>query len=269
MLSILDGGFIAAARYLQRADSSFTLNGALVDVNVSVLQSILNVDSEPLDAAPTEKAKSGNPTIASRLESVGGGGLATSMTSFLSHGFSTSSSSSSGAPAEDSPPVNENPSKVAPESTGPTFTGKDISDNLNATAAAAKQIFSGFGKKFELFSTASIETLKKSVASVVAAPDGSSRAAAEVGTGKDSAGASPPSSFVIDEDDEDDGMGPKEIPDSKRITINKTDFERAHALALHKMAGMKKGDTLIISRKELPGYAMLLSLSLSRGQSRS
>jgi hypothetical protein len=55
------------------------------------------------------------------------------------------------------------------------------------------------------------------------------------------------SKFVIDEDD-DEG-----IADTIGVTVSKTDAERAQALALHRMCGLKKGDTVNISRAELPG----------------
>lgn len=63
--------------------------------------------------------------------------------------------------------------------------------------------------------------------------------------------------FVIDEEeDEDDGLGPREDVDPQKIGISRTDQERAQALALHMMAGLKKGDLISISREALPGAVL-------------
>ena len=48
-------------------------------------------------------------------------------------------------------------------------------------------------------------------------------------------------------------MGPKDLPDTTKISISKTDVEREQALAVHKMNGLIKGDQIIINRNELPG----------------
>jgi hypothetical protein len=63
--------------------------------------------------------------------------------------------------------------------------------------------------------------------------------------------------FVIDEEeDEDDGLGPREEVDPHKIGISRTDKEREQALALHMMAGLKKGDLISISREALPGAVL-------------
>ena len=48
-LSILDGGFVAAARFVHRIDSTFSISGALVDVNLPLLYSILEIPSLSTD----------------------------------------------------------------------------------------------------------------------------------------------------------------------------------------------------------------------------
>ena len=48
-LSILDGGFVAAARFVHRIDSTFSISGALVDVNLPLLYSILEIPSPSTD----------------------------------------------------------------------------------------------------------------------------------------------------------------------------------------------------------------------------
>ena len=47
--SILDGGFVAAARFVHRIDSSFSISGALVDVNLPLLNSILEIPPPSTD----------------------------------------------------------------------------------------------------------------------------------------------------------------------------------------------------------------------------
>jgi hypothetical protein len=67
---------------------------------------------------------------------------------------------------------------------------------------------------------------------------------------------------VIDEDEEeDDGMGPKDSRDGRdvdpnKIGVSKTDSERAQALAMHTLAGLRKGDRILINRETLPGAVL-------------
>lgn len=53
-------------------------------------------------------------------------------------------------------------------------------------------------------------------------------------------------------------MGPSSanFSDTTGIGIQRTDAERAAALALHRMAGLKKGDAVVICRAELPGSVL-------------
>ena len=76
--------------------------------------------------------------------------------------------------------------------------------------------------------------------------------------------------FVIDSDEEEEGSGhapavpsvevkeepvPQRfvMPDTDKINISRTDAERAQALAVHRLAGLRKGDEVTISKESLPG----------------
>ncbi len=79
------------------------------------------------------------------------------------------------------------------------------------------------------------------------------------------------SSFVIDEEeDEDDGMGPKDKTmdkeqgglDAHKIGVSKTQQEKNQALAMHVLGGLRKGDSVVISREHLPGAVLFPALKV-------
>jgi hypothetical protein len=98
-------------------------------------------------------------------------------------------------------------------------------------------------------------------------------------TPKSSGSGSSGPTFVIDDDDEDSTQEPsspestaspatdtikeevvvkkqsfvESIPDTDRVAISRTDAEKNQALAMHKLAGLRKGDKITISREHLPG----------------
>jgi hypothetical protein len=49
-------------------------------------------------------------------------------------------------------------------------------------------------------------------------------------------------------------------PMSHGVSVRRTDIERAQALSLHKMAGLRKGDQISISKEFLPGAVLFPSL---------
>ena len=54
--------------------------------------------------------------------------------------------------------------------------------------------------------------------------------------------------MIDDEEDEED-----EGRDDNKITISKTEQEKQRALAIHKVAGLRRGDQIVIARESLPG----------------
>lgn len=140
------------------------------------------------------------------------------------------------------------------------------------------------GKKFSMFGTTAFAGLKKGVVTVstaaaaAAAPpssfDNECDAKAHGSTWQPSQGASGAAShqarFVIDDDDDDEDSEERtndeenfqsppplpariEIPDTNTINVQRTEAEKAQALAIHRLSGVSKGDQLVILKENLPG----------------
>jgi hypothetical protein len=146
------------------------------------------------------------------------------------------------------------------------------------------------GKKFSMFGTTAFAGLKKGVVQVSSAAaaaaavpttsgfDDECDARAHGGTWQPSNGVSDSGAattqqarFVIDDDDDDDDderyeeggdfQPPPpppppariEIPDTNTVSVQKTDAEKALALAIHRLSGVSKGDQLVILKENLPG----------------
>jgi hypothetical protein len=259
----LEGGFVAAARYLLRHDSTRSIASSLVDVDIDALNAVLGVSS-PVNA-------------------VGSVVVATSETNTSNVANSNSSSSSSTstfikdvAPAafnslltSASALLKKDASKPDPSPSGSTAAAAGAPQE---SVVAAKTMISDFGKRMSVFGNSSLESLKKSswMSSIVggeAVPSSSGPAAGPTAapaatksvpsSGVNNDGRSPSPAFTIDDDDEtaDDGMGPREV-DPNKINVSKTDQERAQALAMHRLAGLRKGDTVVIGRENLPGATL-------------
>eukprot|EP01038_Epipyxis_sp_PR26KG_P007641 gene7641-10401_t len=202
-ISVLEGGFVSAVKYLHRMDSHLSVSGALVDVDRALLDSILGIPSS----------------------------------SFTSHVFPTSSNNN---PLTNIFAINRD---KQPQTT---------SQQAPAVQETAKQLLSGFTKSIGIFG--------KSVLAVTQQPQPQSpvinddKSHPKSTQKNNNANKQPENGFIIDEP-YDDGMGPKEmvIEDTTTINISKTEVEKAQALALHKMAGLTKGDSITINRTELPG----------------
>jgi len=255
-ISILDGGFLEAARYLQRVDSSFSIGVALVDVNLPLLHAVLNTDLPP---AADNTVNTTTSTSNSSSLAINSANIATSVTSFINSFSAIANTANTTTNTSNTTSTTNN---TANNSTVSNASDSTIITTNSTTTTAVKQMFNGWGKKLELFSTASLDTLKKNI--FVAADNTNSAQMDQTSTSNVQTGQTSlqtgsktheKNSFVIDaeDDEDDDGMGPREIADTRKISINRTDLERAHALALHRMGGLRKGDVVNINRKELPG----------------
>jgi hypothetical protein len=268
--SILDGGFAAAARYLHRADSSLSLMGALIDVNKNELESLLGIpSSEPQKATLMSRIESSlhgdNIKPASQASAASTSAAAPISLVSLISSFTTNHATSVSS-AKPVPPVGA-AKTVEPAHSKPETTNPPVPPVENANVTAAKTLFSGLGKKISLFSSSSLETIKKNVAAYNAplpaheVPQNTAVANAQLKSFAKSL------DFVIDDEEEDDGMGPREpkkqqFADTDSISISRTDIERAQVLALHKMAGLQKGDRILINRDELPGAVLFPCLKV-------
>lgn len=104
-----------------------------------------------------------------------------------------------------------------------------------------------------MFGASSLESLKKGIDTVRTNAFVEKPAANTPSTAATASSAAAPTKTPEVEDDEDDGLGPRPQWDETKNHLNKTDQERAQALALHRMAGLRKGDAITISRSDLPG----------------
>jgi hypothetical protein len=93
-----------------------------------------------------------------------------------------------------------------------------------------------------------------------------SKAAAAASSSSDNNINTPPTStFTIDDVDEISGLNVEDEQssavsslevDPNKISISRTDLEKAYALAMHVLAGLKAGDTLPINKDTLPGATL-------------
>jgi hypothetical protein len=217
-------------------------------------------------------------TLLKRGDSSGNNGTGSTSVP-ASHVQSTSTASASTANAGSIPDHNHNHNPLASVfGSAPPLSAESV----EAGVAGAKQLWSGFGKRMSLLGNSSLETLKKSgwVGSADGQPVVEKNAADANGTGgssfggllgsvskttsKPAAAHTPPASshdsssaFVIDDDDEENVQSEHEKPDidadPTKISISKTSQEKAQALAMHKLAGVRKGDSVIINKENLPG----------------
>lgn len=236
-VSVLEGGFVEAIRFLSRHDSKVSLESALVDVQQRPqLYALLGIPMPVVAAKGSQRA-----SIVGRIEQAweGGGNIKTAVSSLLS----TWSAPAAPTAAGNTPAPTAAPAAV--ESSAPSAVP-------SSTGGETKASLGGWGKSLSLLGASSLDTLRRAVNAnnpPTSAPLPSSAAEKK----------QQQQQFSIDEDEEDDGMGPRPsraVQDTTTINISRTDGERAQALALHRMAGLKKGDTVTICRAELPGSVL-------------
>lgn len=241
-VSILQGGFVEAVKYLNRPESRITISSSLVDVDKFKLNSLLGIHTIDMN----QKA-----TLAARIEALSENAPA----AIKSVGNIIANWRSSAAqPSKDNSPneVNTPTSTNSQSSTGTSTTtasaaaaAASAAEAIAPTAAAAKQVLSGFGKTLSMFGAASLDSVKKGIAAYTA-PTETTTPAKKPQT--DSNETLEDGATIISSD------SAQAEPQQK--TAAKSDTERAQALALHRLSGLKKGDQIAITRAELPGAVL-------------
>jgi hypothetical protein len=270
-VSILDGGFSAAARHLLRQDSPFKLSTSLVDINPESLDRLLGPGTCERHLA-IKKTVRPSATSASLLDPHKSGDY-----------------QSEGSTAAGIMNLSSMGSFVA--SLG-AITTPSNQDTPHVSSAA---VLEDIGKKFTMFGSSTFATLKKSVNTVgamgvVAAVAGAGYSTNTAGSGSDHNGDRSVDSaahegstwrdvdeegknsltFVIDEEEEDDSQHDRKaspessnasrlaasIPDTHKVNVSRSEAEKKQALALHKLSGVRKGDQVVICRDTFPGAVL-------------
>jgi hypothetical protein len=269
MYSILEGGFTAAAQYLHQPGSPLSLTAALVDCDRAALESLLGIPPSANTAQQAQQGKrdsfvsylaESSAAAPSKLLSVGSlfgskGGAAGASTEgarspspvpSASHSATSSAATNAASTGPAAAPQN---STAAAPSAPATAAASDGPEEGGGT----KQLFSSWGKRLSVLGSSSLESIKK-VASA-------SAAVISVASESTAAQQQPaPASTPAEDEEGDDGMGPREFPDTTGVAISRTEKEREQALALHKMAGLRKGDSVMINRQDLPGAILFPSI---------
>jgi hypothetical protein len=267
--SILEGGFTAAAQYLHQPGSPLSLTAALVDCDRAALESLLGIPPSANTAQQAQQGKrdsfvsylaESSAAAPSKLLSVGSlfgskagaagasteGARSPSPVPSASHSATSSAATNAASTAPAAAPQN---STAAAPSAPATAAASDGPEEGGGT----KQLFSSWGKRLSVLGTSSLESIKK-VASA-------SAAVISVASESTAAQQQPaPASTSAEDEEGDDGMGPREFPDTTGVAISRTEKEREQALALHKMAGLRKGDSVMINRQDLPGAILFPSI---------
>jgi hypothetical protein len=284
--SLLEGGFVSAARFLLKHDSHRSITASLVDVDTDSLNAVLGISAHPHTIGGVVVADSDSSHGQSGGVGSGGSGSGSSGSSVASAipsvayikevapaALNSLFSSASAYLKKETPKPAQGSTSNAPAATtsGSTGSGSTAPAQQGESVAVAKAMISDFGKRMSVFGNSSLESFKKSgwMNSIVGGGEGAAGTAESSGSSVDAAAASsastigssgpdnrsPSPAFTIDDDDEnvDDGMGPK---DTNKISISKTEQEKAQALAMHRLAGFHKGDSVAIARDSLPGAVL-------------
>ena len=297
-VSILDGGFITAVRALKSrpvtpvaAGSSMPLGGwgpfssVLVDANEPMIDKILRGEHDT-ESVPTLQAKASAAAAAVRQT------LSSTSSSILSHARANLTGEHNIADTDmdnkahgvDQSNSTDSGGRSRATSSGGRYSG-DHADSTTATppqasasssqSGTANNIIGDIGKRFSLFGE-TVKTLASEKMAEIreAVPSGSQARHGGSGRGNNSshhgasgrarassrgstgdASASKPS-FTIEDDD--DPLSPGSSANSK------SKEEKALAMANHVMAGLKKGDSIAISRETLPGALLFPCTKLKR-----
>jgi hypothetical protein len=269
MYSILEGGFTAAVQYLHQPGSPLSLTAALVDCDRAALESLLGIPPSANTAQQAQQGKRDSFVSYLTESSAAAPSKLLSVGSLFGSKAGAAGASTEGARSPSPvPPASHSATSSAATnaaSTGPAAAPQNstaAAPSSPATAAASdgpeegggtKQLFSSWGKRLSVLGSSSLESIKK-VASASAAVI--SVASESTATHQQSA----PASTSAEDEEGDDGMGPREFPDTTGVAISRTEKEREQALALHKMAGLRKGDSVMINRQDLPGAILFPSI---------
>lgn len=283
-VSILEGGFGAALKYLNRPEKSLSISSALVDVDKFYLNSFFNLSTDgltPLAPLPplqfaspnanqntsssTFNSSSGSDKLkntAATAATATGAAIRTVGNLFSSWREKTSNLEISNAvqetflPSEKKSGKNSPPTPVPPSttSTQPNMinnpishttsedtpsTGSSSSAPVPPPTTTSSKFLSGWNKSIGVF-----ESIKKGISTAVSEVSNKASGNTENKQEKD----------LINNEEEHDFFSQFET--TTTISVSKSESEKSQALAFHRMAGLKKGNTITISRDELPGCSI-------------
>lgn len=253
-VSILDGGFMAAARYLLRDDCTGTLGSTLVDVYPPALDKLLG---EGTCARNGIKPNAFTPDL---LETP-------AATSNTSNGNMFFSNLSSGA----------NLGSLVSSFTSQMSGGEESAGDRERSTAGSVDM----GRRFGAFGSSALSSLRKSVGVVTGSSSPPPAPSAEVSDGRGLPGDFKSETerkmktvremqFVIDEDEEEaeeEAAQAKKtqrlvdaIPDTDKVSVSRSEAEKSQALAMHILSGVQKGDEVKIEKASLPGAVLFPAL---------
>lgn len=243
-VSILDGGFVGAARYLNNVNSS-GLSTHILDININnvlgILSSTTDIYVPPVASLLTSSSSSTAANVSNKILSVTGSLLSTLSTINTSNFLFTEDTTQT----SDSVVTEQHENNQTPTTT--------------SSLPTTNSMFSGFTKKLGMFGVSSMETIKKSLATSVPSSSEPVSGLMHVNSNSNTNIIDKSTAFVIDDEDDEDEDADTTSQDvldgmnSDKINVKKTDVERQQALVLHKLAGLKKLDTISITKEYLPG----------------
>eukprot|EP01035_Chromulina_nebulosa_P019573 gene19573-25474_t len=257
-VSVLDGGFTAAAKYLYENQSHNGLISNLVDCDINLLESVLGIQVSHIGTAIASNSANGSYDSKS-----------VSMNSLLSSFNNVTSALLKPLPVSNNQQIHSS-STASENITDPNVVkATPVTESISLTNT--KELFTGFSKKLSLFGASSYETIKKSVNTVSTTinntiNDKESNSKNDEGfvlVGKKHSNViDTQTAFVIDDDEDEDDLDRSDdntkpiIKDTHGVSIQRTDTERQQALVLHRLAGIRKGDNITITKDYLPGAVL-------------
>ena len=240
-VSILDGGFMAAVRFLKGHDADSGLQ-ALIDADQQLLDRVLA-------GLPLEEQ--GMVTVANNInlgvQSIVGG-------------LSSATASASASVA------------IVGSFLSQTLAGakaKEASAAAVAPMLQPKQLMSDLGRKMSVLGMSSLDALKKMRSTAAGAPADGSASAASSSRGEPALMKKQPS-FTIDEEEEERLHGGKtEDEKAEALVMHQVRAYKHTASHQYKhhslrtpsqLAGLKRGDKLTISKESLPGAVLFPSV---------
>ena len=273
-ISILDGGFMAAIEVLQRPESPFNIQSALVEVDRAALEAVLGVKphasagrrsslvsslGELLTNVNSKMSSAAAPAVSST--DAAPSAAVTKNTAAVANDLSAASSTPLFGAAAAVGAWTKSWSKLVPSaSSSSTISSSEPSVDTSSSGAPLKAT--------EGSVTSSSSELLSSWAGMKWSSLGSISTAMSRGANNDDALSS---STAVDnqnqggengktEEEKYSRLVPTLMADTTTIGVVKTEKEKEQALALHKMAGLRKGDSVTINRQELPGAVLFPSI---------
>jgi hypothetical protein len=276
-ISILDGGFMAAIETLQRPESTFNVQSALVEVDRAALDAVLGGVKPQASAGRRSSIVSSLGELFTNVNSKMSTVAPAADDAALTAAVTKNTSVANDLLSDDSKLSKVETKVIATGSTPPLFGAAGawtkswsklvLPASSISSEPAADSSSSGAPSKATEGSVSSSELLG-SWAGIKWSSLGSISAAMSRGMNNETEASS--SAAAVDDQDQGREKGDREeksgrlvpalIADTTTIGVIKTEKEKEQALALHKMAGLRKGDSVTINRQELPGAILFPSI---------